>query len=121
MYSTEWNGTERNQGLKYGAHARNNQNKLLNIAVRATHVSSHVWINLLMALIVFRVYSPFSGVTSNQAEGFNHVLKSLQEWKEAPLDCMVLSLYYLQMFYLCEIERGKQGLGEYKLHPQFSS
>ena len=25
------------------------------------------------------------------------------------------------MFYLREIERGKQGLGEYKLHPQFSS
>ena len=41
------------------------------------------------------VYNPFSGVTSNQAEGFNYVLKHLQEWKEAPLHCMVLSLYYL--------------------------
>ena len=45
------------------------------------------------------VYNPFSGVTNNQAEGFNHVLKSLQEWKEAPVDCMALSLHYLQMYY----------------------
>ena len=52
------------------------------------------------------VYNPFSGVTNNQAEGFNHVLKSLQEWKE-------LSLNYLQMYYSHEIERGKQALGEY--------
>ena len=67
------------------------------------------------------VYNPFSGVTNNQAEGFNHVLKSLQEWKEAPVDCMALSLHYLQMYYSHEIERGKQGLGEYTLYPQFSS
>ena len=66
------------------------------------------------------VYNPFSGVTNNQAEGFNHVLKSLQEWKEAPVDCLALSLHYLQGYYLHEIERGKQGLGEYTLNPQFS-
>lgn len=33
------------------------------------------------------VYNPFSGVRNNLAEGFNHVLKSLQEWKEVPVDC----------------------------------
>ena len=50
----------------------------------------------------------------------HHVL--LQEWKEAPVDCMALSLHYLQMYYSHEIERGKKkGLGEYTLHPQFSS
>ena len=49
------------------------------------------------------------------------MLKSLQEWKEAPVDCMAVSLHYLQMYYSHEIERGKQGLGEYTLHPQFSS
>ena len=36
------------------------------------------------------------------------------------MDCMALSLHYLQMYYSHEIERGKQGLGEYTLHPQFS-
>ena len=49
------------------------------------------------------------------------LLKRLQEWKEAPVDCMALSLHYIQMYYSHEIERGKQGLGEYTLHPQFSS
>ena len=56
------------------------------------------------------VYNPFSGVTNNQAEGFNHVLKRLQEWKVAPVDCLALSLHYLQGYYLHKIERGKQGL-----------
>jgi len=54
------------------------------------------------------VYNPFSGVTNNQAEGFNHVLKRLQEWKEAPVDCLALSLHYLQGYYLHEIERGNK-------------
>ena len=35
------------------------------------------------------VYDPYSGVTNNQAEGINYVLKELQQWREAPVDCMV--------------------------------
>ena len=48
------------------------------------------------------------------------VLKDLQDWKEAPLDCVVLSLYQLQAFYLNETKRGLAGLGKYTIAPGFS-
>ena len=67
------------------------------------------------------VYSSFSGVTNNQAEGINFVLKQLQQWKEAPIDCMVLALNYLQGYYASEIACGQQNLGNYHLRPEFSS
>ena len=67
------------------------------------------------------VYNPYSGVTNNQAEGLNYVLKQLQQWREAPIDCMVLSLHHLQSYYLTEIARGQNGMGNYHLHPQFSN
>ena len=52
------------------------------------------------------MYDPYSGVTNNQAEGLNYVLKQLQEWKEAPVDCMLLALHYLQGYYRVEIACG---------------
>ena len=73
------------------------------------------------AIEPYGVYDPYSGVTNNQAEGLNYVLKQLQEWKEAPVDCMLLALHYLQGYYQVEIARGHQGLGNYHLHPQFST
>jgi len=33
-----------------------------------------------------RAYNPLSGVTTNQCEGFNTVLKQYQRWKEVPVD-----------------------------------
>ena len=66
------------------------------------------------------VYNPYSGVTNNQAEGLNYFLKQLQQWHEAPVDCMLLSMQHLQSFYLTEISRGQNGMGNYHLHPQFS-
>ena len=59
------------------------------------------------------IYNPYSGVTNNQSEGFNRVMKDLQGWKEAPLDCTVLALYLLQSYYNNEIKRGLSGMGEY--------
>ena len=39
------------------------------------------------------VYSPMSGITNNQSEGFNYVfLKRMQEWKEIPIASAVLLL-----------------------------
>ena len=67
------------------------------------------------------VYHPFSGVTNNQAEGINFVLKQLQDWKEAPVDCMILALHYLQGYYVSEVSRGQQNLGNYHVHPEFST
>ena len=63
------------------------------------------------------VYHPYSGVTNNQAEGMNSMLKQLQEWKEAPIDCMALALHHLQSYYLVEIARGQHGMGNYHIHP----
>ena len=65
------------------------------------------------------VYNPYSGVTNNQAEGLNYLLKQLQQWHEAPVDCMLLSMQHLQSYYLTEIARGQNGMGNYHLHPQF--
>ena len=48
-------------------------------------------------------------------------MKDLQEWKEAPLDCVLLSLYQLQAFYANEIKRGLAGLGEYTIAQQYTS
>jgi len=38
---------------------------------------------------LYGVYSPLSGVTTNQSEGSNSVLKRLQGWKEIPVDTAV--------------------------------
>ena len=66
------------------------------------------------------IYDPYSGVTNNQSEGFNRVVKDVQDWKEAPVDSMVLALYQLQTFYLNEIRRGLAGMGEYHLTDKYA-
>jgi len=66
------------------------------------------------------VYSAYHGVTTNQSESFNAVLKALQHWKEAPVDTIVLSFFYLQIYYHNEIQRGFCGIGSYKLSSEFS-
>lgn len=63
------------------------------------------------------VYNPYSGVTSSQAESFNALL---QNWREVPVDAIILSLYYLRAYYFNEIQRGLCGLGNYQLLEQFS-
>ena len=57
----------------------------------------------------FEVYSPVSGITTNQSEGFNFLMKQLQGWKELPIDTAVLSMYYLQAYYWNEWQRGLAG------------
>ena len=68
-----------------------------------------------------RVYNRYSGVTTNQSEGFNTVLKRLQQWKKAPVDSILFSLYQLQNYYYNEIQRGICQSGNYSLCPQFIS
>ncbi len=44
----------------------------------------------------------------------------MQNWKEVPVDSMILSLQYLQSFYSVEISRGfSKEIGNYNLHDQF--
>ena len=56
------------------------------------------------------VYNPLSGVTNNQSEGFNSILKRMQSWKEIPIDTALLSLYHLQVYYRNEWQRGLAGI-----------
>ena len=57
-----------------------------------------------------KVYHPFTGVTTNQSEGFNSTLKRLQRWREVPVDSVVLTLYHLQAYFYNEIQRGLAGI-----------
>ena len=41
------------------------------------------------------IYNPYSGVTNNQSESLNRVIKDFQGWREAPIDCIVLALHQL--------------------------
>lgn len=61
------------------------------------------------------IYSPLSGITTNQSECFNTLLKRYEQWREAPLDSMILGLYFLQIYYHNEIQRGYGGIGSYSL------
>ena len=73
------------------------------------------------AIEPYGIYDPFSGITNNQSESLNFVVKQLQEWHESPLDCMLLSLHHLQSYYFLEICRGQHGLGDYHLHHQYQN
>ena len=55
------------------------------------------------------ICNPYSGVTNNQSEGFNRVIKGFQSWKEAPLDSFVSALFQLQAYYGTEMKRGLAG------------
>ena len=59
----------------------------------------------------------YSGVTTNMSESINKVFKALQNWKEAPVDAMLMALYQLQQYRHNKMERGLVGIGEYHLKP----
>jgi len=69
----------------------------------------------------FGIYNSFSGIATNQAEGFNTMLKQYQHWMEALVDTIVLGLYHLLVFYYNKIQQDLSGLGTYSLQPEFSS
>ena len=57
----------------------------------------------------YGIYNPMSGITSNQSESFNSVLKRIQGWKEIPVDTAVLTLYHMQAYYWNEWQHGLAG------------
>ena len=63
---------------------------------------------------------PKNGITTNQSEGFNFLLKDFQSWKEVPLDSLLMSLKLIQGFYLEEEHRGKANLGTFRLKPKYA-
>jgi len=66
------------------------------------------------------MYDPFSGITSNNSETLNSVLKRACEWKELPVDIVVLGFHFLQNFDYYEILRGMSGTGDFHLKPEYS-
>ena len=64
-------------------------------------------------------FDKFSGVTTNQSEGFNWLMKDLDNWREGPIDCVVLSFRFLQQYYLSEIKRGLAGIGNFTLREEY--
>ncbi|CAF1632022.1 unnamed protein product, partial [Didymodactylos carnosus] len=54
-------------------------------------------------------------ITSNCVEGINYVYKELNDWKIVTIDRLVLSLNFLQGYYINEVLRGYCSVGGYKL------
>ena len=65
-------------------------------------------------------YHPVNGITTNASEGFNYLLKDFQNWKEVPVDSLVMSLKMLQGYYMEESRRGKAGLGSFTLKARYA-
>ena len=66
------------------------------------------------------LYDPYSGITNNLSESYNTVLKQENEWKELPVDMLVLGFHFLQTFEHFEIMGGMAGIGDYHLKAEFS-
>jgi len=62
----------------------------------------------------------FSGITNNLSESYNAVLKQENEWKELPVNMLVLGSHFLQTFEHFEIMRGMAGIGDYHLKAEIS-
>ena len=56
-----------------------------------------------------------SSITTNSSESFNFVLKKIQDWREAPVDAMVLSLFRLAQYHIAEIRRCRCNVGNFVL------
>nr|XP_033773412.1 tyrosine--tRNA ligase, mitochondrial isoform X1 [Geotrypetes seraphini]XP_033773422.1 tyrosine--tRNA ligase, mitochondrial isoform X1 [Geotrypetes seraphini]XP_033773431.1 tyrosine--tRNA ligase, mitochondrial isoform X1 [Geotrypetes seraphini]XP_033773440.1 tyrosine--tRNA ligase, mitochondrial isoform X1 [Geotrypetes seraphini]XP_033773444.1 tyrosine--tRNA ligase, mitochondrial isoform X1 [Geotrypetes seraphini]XP_033773450.1 tyrosine--tRNA ligase, mitochondrial isoform X1 [Geotrypetes sera len=69
----------------------------------------------------YLVSEPGNGIMTNISESFNVVLKRLVEWQEMPMETLVISLYYLQNYYIRELLRGQCHLGNYHLREEFMS
>jgi hypothetical protein len=66
------------------------------------------------------LYDPYSGIANILSESYNAVLKQENEWKELPVDMLVLGFHFLQTFEHFEIMRGMAGIGDYHLKAEFS-
>ena len=66
------------------------------------------------------MYDPFSGITNNNSETLNSVLKRNCDWQELPVDTVVLGFHFLQNFDYYEILRGLSGTGDFHLKSEFS-
>ena len=66
------------------------------------------------------VTDPENGLTNNPSESMNAVLRSLQQWKQVPLDVICVSLFHLSCYYQREITRAHHLCGTWILKEEFS-
>ena len=67
----------------------------------------------------YGIFNGYSGVTTNQSEGFNTLMKQMTMRKEKSADSLSLALYFLQCYFKNEVQRGLAGLGQYTLDKSF--
>ena len=58
-------------------------------------------------------------MTNNASESMNAVLRRLQQWKQVPLDVIVISLHHLSVYYRREVERSMHQCGQWVVKNQF--
>lgn len=66
-------------------------------------------------------FNDMTGITTNQSEGLNKLFKDIQQYKELPLDVVILSFLQLSIYYCNEIKKGYGNSGNYRLKPEFDS
>ncbi|RNA23232.1 hypothetical protein BpHYR1_014571 [Brachionus plicatilis] len=69
--------------------------------------------------IAKRLFNTFSGLTTNQSEGLNNLLKMINTRNEVPLDVIVLSVHQLSIYYSNEVKLGFGNRGNNRLKPEF--
>ena len=82
-----------------------------------TYFDSHLKCRLDLAYTGYlkSVGLPDDSITTNMSESLNAVIKRFQDWEEAPIDSIVMAMYKLQLFYVTEMKRSRQGFGPYTL------
>lgn len=55
----------------------------------------------------------FDSMTTNMSESLNFVIKDFQGWKESTADVCLFALYQLQLYYMKQISRSRDGYGPY--------
>lgn len=59
--------------------------------------------------------------TNNISESLNKIVKHWNDWKELPLDSLVLSLYKMQIFYMNEFNPCYRNMGNYHLKEEYKN
>jgi hypothetical protein len=90
----------------------------INLLLITTWKNSVFWMHTVIGSLNPIVYNQYSGLTTNQSESIYWNLKEISNLKEMPVDCMIVALQQMQIFYCIEANHHNQRLqsvGEYHL------
>ncbi|KAL1448691.1 hypothetical protein WDU94_009841 [Cyamophila willieti] len=83
-----------------------------------SHLKNDVLKTVKWKLVEQNIYIDRSGITTNAAESLNSLIKRCTDNREMSSQALVLSLFYLDMYYRKEILRGKCLQGTFELKPE---